>query len=899
MNRVKGPYLIYFILLLQLTLIRANATAQVRIVQTINSNWKFHKGDIHLDTTSPEYSNTQVVNLPHSWNKEDVSDETPGYYRGIGWYSKKIFVPDEWKTKEIYLQFKAVNQVAEVYVNGKKAGSHTGGYTAFNVNITRLLEFGPGAQNQISIKADNTHNENIPPLSADFTFFGGIYRDIQLSALDKVHFNMMDHASSGVFISTPMVSAEKAQVKIKGTMANTTGSAQKVLIINAIRDQNGTLIKENKTRLTVSALTSFEHHFSDITNPKLWSPEHPNLYTVTSIIQDMRSGRILDEIIQPLAFRWFKFEPDKGFYLNGRPLKLVGASRHQDFKNMANAVPASVQIRDVELLKEMGGNFLRIAHYPQDEAILNACDRLGILTSVEIPIVNTITETEEFRQNCLKMQREMIRQNFNHPSVIIWAYMNEVLLRPRFLDDSVRKEVYFKNVAALAREIEDLTRSEDPQRYTMIPNHGNFNLYHRVGLTTIPMLVGWNLYQGWYSGKLTEFSRFLDMHHRMLPDKPLLVTEYGSDADIRIHSDSPERFDKSVEYTRLYHEAYLKAMLEKPFVAAAIAWNLSDFNSEERRETDPHINNKGLLTIDRKPKDAYYFYQANLLSRPFIKIGSSDKAVRSGLAGPGNILTQDFTIYSNQPAVTLRVNGIDAGEKQVKGGMVQYRVECQQGLNTIEAYATKDGRIYNDQYTFKASLIPQDLKSNEIPFQAINISLGDKRKVYDEKTQQVWLPEQEYRVGSWGYKGGSVYKMPDTSRQSFGSIKDILGTDIDPVYQTQRLGIQEFNLDVPDGSYEVTLHFAELFSEKQQETLAYNLGKGPAAKELFESRSFDVQLNGITVLSALGNESYLLPEQACVFKMQAITTRNTGIRLKFIPRQGEAILNGIQVRRKL
>ncbi|WP_256011239.1 glycoside hydrolase family 2 TIM barrel-domain containing protein [Desertivirga xinjiangensis] len=899
MNRVKGPYLIYFILLLQLTLIRTKGAAQGRIVQTINSNWEFQRGDIRFDTVKPLDANRQAVNLPHSWNKEDVNDEIPGYYRGIGWYSKKIFIPEEWKTKELYLQFKAVNQFAEVYVNGKKAGSHTGGYTAFNVNITPFLDFGPEAQNEISIKADNSHDENIPPLSADFTFFGGIYRDVQLSALNKIHFNMMDHASSGVFIHTPMVSAEKAQVRIRGTMTNATGKIQKLLIINTIRDQQGTLLSEKKTTLRAAAFSRFEHHFSDIVNPKLWSPEHPNLYTVTSVIQDISSGEILDQIIQPLAFRWFKFDPDKGFFLNGRPLKLVGASRHQDFKNMANAVPAGVQVRDVELLKEMGGNFLRIAHYPQDEAVLNACDRLGILTSVEIPIVNTITESEEFRRNCLEMQTEMIRQNFNHPSVIIWAYMNEVLLRPRFLNDSLRKETYFKSVAALAREIEKLTRSEDPQRYTMIPNHGNFNLYHRVGLTTIPMLVGWNLYQGWYSGKLTEFSRFLDMHHKVLPDKPLLVTEYGSDADIRIHSDSPERFDKSVEYTRLYHEAYLKAMLERPFVAAAIAWNLSDFNSEERRETDPHINNKGLLTIGRKPKDAYYFYQANLLDRPFIKIGSSDKPVRSGIAGRENTLTQDFIVYSNQPFVALRVNGVNAGEKQVKGGMVQYRIECKQGLNSLEAYAPAEGRVYRDQYVFNASLVPQNLKSHEIPFQEINISLGDKRKFYDEQTQQVWLPEQEYRSGSWGYKGGRIYKMPDTSRQSFGSTKDILGTDIDPVYQTQRVGIKEFTLDVPDGSYEVTLHLAELHSGKQQEALAYNLGKEPAGKELFERRSFDVQLNGTTVLSTLGNNNYLLPEQACAFKIQAIVNKNEGIHLNFIPRQGEAILNGIQVKRKL
>jgi beta-galactosidase len=546
----------------------------------------------------------------------------------------------------------------------------------------------------------------------------------------------------------------------------------------------------------------------------------------------------------------------------------------------------------------MGGNFLRIAHYPQDPAVLEACDRLGILTSVETPIVSRITETEEFSRNALQMHLEMIRQNYNHPSLVMWTYMNEVLLIPRHERGSEKQETYFKAIAKLAQELEDLTRKEDPYRYTMIPNHGAWDLYNRVGITKIPKLVGWNLYLGWYDGTLEDFGKFLDKHHKELPDKPLLITEYGSDADNRLHSFNPVKFDKTIEFTNNFHQVYLKDMMDRPFVAAAMIWNLAEFSSEQRAETTPHINAKGVLTQDRKPKDGYRFYQANLLTAPYIQIGSKEWNVRTGFAAIENdpVCNQPVLVFSNQKKVTLKLNGKEVGTVETAQGVARFNVPFVNGLNRLLATATSNGTEVTDQADINFLMLSQNLKSQLLPFNEMNISLGDKRFFYDEKTAQTWIPEQEYKQGSWGYVGGNIYSMKGNTRLSYGSTKDILGTDLDPVYQTQRSGIEQFKFDVPDGEYEITLHFAELLSPKKGDDLAYNLGFGPPPEE-FKERSFNVSVNGKEVLSGINNSEYLQPVHAAASKFRVSAFNNSGITIDFKAFKGETILNGIQVKK--
>jgi beta-galactosidase len=873
------------------------AHAQERISKTINSNWLFMKGD----TLSNEVNKWTKVSIPHTWNADDVMDDESGYYRGEGWYKKTIYLPRDWKEKEIYIYFEGAAQVAEVFVNGKQVGKHTGSYTAFSFPINKYLNYSEAGNtaNELMVKVNNSHDENIPPLSGDYTFFGGIYRDVYLVALNEIHFDADNDASKGIFITTPVVTDNIAEVSIKGAFENTGRQEKKLTVTHTIFDADGNRVKELRKNFKAKPgeKVSFQQDMKDIKGQQLWSVENPYLYRVVSTISDAGTNIVLDEISNPLGFRYFKFDAEKGFFLNGKHVKLVGASRHQDFKGLGNALPDAMHVRDVELLKEMGGNFLRIAHYPQDPAILEACDRLGILASVETPSGNHITESEAFAENSLAIQREMIRQNFNHPSLIIWAYMNEVLLRPPYEKGSPQQEAYFTNVTKLAQRMEVLTRKEDAGRYTMIPNHGSFELYNRVQLTKIPMLVGWNLYLGWYSRSFEGFGDFLDKHRKELPDKPLLVSEYGADADSRLHDFNPVRFDKTVEYATIYHQEYLKAMMDRPFVAAAMIWNLAEFSSEQRGETTPHINAKGILTQDRKVKDAYLFYQANLLSMPFIQIGSKEWNIRTGFAASENTLVceQPVTVFSNQKEVSLKLNGKLLGSSPTRQGIAQFSVPFINGLNRITAFTIVDGIEVIDQVNIHFRLLSQNLKSNVLPFNEMNISLGDKRFFYDENSAQVWIPEQEYRPGSWGYVGGKPFTMKNTSRHSYGSDKDILGTNLDPVFATQRMEIRQFKMDVPNGDYEITLHFAELISPVQKEALAYNLGNEKAAEGDFEERAFDVAINNQKVLSGLSNLEDLQPERAVSFKFSISVNNNKGITIDFNPLMAETILNGIQI----
>jgi beta-galactosidase len=887
-----------------------NATATVnlpgnaeRIVQSINTNWQFHKGDInglpHQNDTSTRW---EEISLPHSWNTTDVLDDEPGYYRGTGWYKKTIYIPAGWKNKDVYIYFEGASQVADVFVNGQKVGTHIGGYNFFSFPIYKYLKYDANnvSANEIVVRVDNRHNEDIPPLSADFTFFGGIYRDVYLIAANAVHFDMDNNASTGVFITTPSVTAANAEVNVKGAFINSSGIKRNLLITTNIIDKSGKVIatKQTQSKANAGEKVSFSQVINDIKNPSLWSPEDPYLYTVTTTIADSKTKVEEDLVSNSLGFRWFEFDAEKGFFLNGKHYKLIGASRHQDFKDMANALPDAMHVRDVQLLKDMGANFLRVAHYPQDPAVLQACDRLGLLASVEIPIVNQVTESEAFNTNCKNMQVEMIRQSYNHPSVIMWAYMNEVLLRLPYQNNSPEREKYLKSVASLAQQLEDITRNEDPYRYTMIPNNGNFDLYHKAGLTLIPKIVGWNVYQGWYSGDLGGFARFIDRHHKELPNKPLLITEYGADADPRLHSLQPVRFDKSNEYAMIYHKTYLQAMMERPFVMGGAIWNLADFNSETRAEAMPHINNKGILTIDREAKDSYLFYKSHLTQKPFVAIGSQRWKLRAGIAEAKDKLycTQPVEIYTNQKSITLKLNGKVLGTSNAEFGTALFNVPFVNGINKLEALAQGNNEV-NDNIEIDYQLVPYNLKSTALPFTEINVSLGDKRIFVDDKLHQVWLPEKEYTQGSWGYIGGETFVLKGNNRLSYGSDKNILGTAYDPIYETQRVGIQQFKLDVPDGKYEVTLHFAELLSNKKTEEFIYNLGNTSTTKEAAANRSFSVNINNVSALENLSNANYLEPDKAYASKVIITVLNGEGITIDFTPQQGFTILNGLQVRK--
>lgn len=873
--------------------------AQSRIKYSLNESWEFTKGD--FSDGEPIASNSkswEKVDLPHSWNKFDVMDEEPGYYRGVAWYKRSIRIPEEYSGKQLTIFFEGANQEVELFVNGKSVGKHIGGYTRFSFDITDFMT--TGTENDFLIKVDNSFNRDIPPLTADFTFFGGIYRDVYLIVTSKEHISTTYYGSSGVFISTPEVTEKKASITIKTLLNNLSSLDRKVRVEQEIRSPQKELVKQSSIFVKLKSKSEnveYTQHL-EVIQPELWSPNSPNLYSVYTRIFDSRTNELLDELHQPLGFRWYSFSVDKGFEINGKPLKLIGTNRHQCFEEMGNALPDEIHVRDVKLLKAMGGNFLRISHYPQDPTVIQMCDKLGIICSVEVPIINEITESGQFNTNSLNMAREMVFQDYNHPSVLVWSYMNEVLLRPPFKDDSARHEQYLKWVNALAQDIEKQIREDDPHRYTIIPFHGNFNSYHGAGLTQIPMLIGWNLYPGWYSGVFSGFGAYLDRAHEVLPNTPMLITEYGADVDPRLHSFEPERFDYTQEYANLYHESYYKAIQARKFVVGATIWNLNDFHSETRVNAVPHVNNKGITTLSRELKDTYLQYQAALLEQPIVNIGGQIWKIRGGNEDENGVCLQPVKVYSNLEKIEMLLNGTSLGVQNVKDNIANFEIPFINGGNVLEAVGiSSKGAKVRDLQKIDFRMIPKNLKDSVFKFEEINVMLGSKRFFEDKIFSSVWLPEKEYTPGSWGYVGGEAYTKKTRHGQMPASEVDVFGTTKDPIFQTMRVGLESFRLDVPDGEYSVELYLAELQSESGGQSLIYNLGDD-ALKEDFDGRVFNVLINDVLLLKELNLSEEFGDYQAVIKKFDITAENNEGIVVKLDAIKGEPMLNAIRIYRK-
>ncbi len=857
-----------------------------RTLININTGWKFSKGQ-----SAEAVSKWDNINLPHTWNINDVMDDIPGYYRGQGLYKRRMFIDAENKGQQLYLVFEGANQIAEIFINGKKAGRHIGGYAAFYVPITSLVRY--GEQNELMVKVDNSHDQHIPPLSADFTFYGGIYRDAWLLKTNAIHFSSKEN-TKGIYISTPVVEEKKAVVHIKSIIDNDAVFSKRFKVVQTIRNKKGDIVGAASQKAVINpSETITDEQDIIILDPILWRPEFPYLYQLVTELRDEVTGSLLDKIQQPIGLRSFYFDADKGFVLNGKPYKLVGTSRHQDFKGMGNALPDKLAIQDIKLIKKMGGNFLRIAHYPQDPSILDACDSMGILTSVEIPVVNEITPSEQFYANCLSMQSEMIRQNYNHPSVIIWCYMNEVLLRPHYNNDKEKQQDYFKEINRLAKALDSITRKEDPARYTMMAHHGDYNKYKEVGLIDISMIVGWNLYAGWYGARITEFPNFLDSFHARHPEKILVVSEYGADADPRIRSSSPVRFDKSVEYTTKFHQYYISEMIKRPFVAAAMIWNLADFNSETRAETMPHINNKGLLEWDRTPKDPYYLYQAVLSKQPVLQVLGPKNITVIADSNNAFISTRIVQVATNLLQTELWLNGQSLGKQQAINGLCEWEVPYTNGRNVLLVKGLYNNKWINHRITTNCIIQPLYFTTTAA-FQNINILLGGNRYFTDNE-QQAWIPDQRYRSGSWGSIGGKVFKIPNNGRLPYGTDKNITGTDNDPIYQTQQLGIQQYKFDVLPGNYELTLHFAELLGGAVKE-LPYNLND-PERIEPKGKRIFNVYVNKKLFLDNFDITAQYGTAAAVVQKTNITVIDGTGIEIVFEAIEGEAVLNALQLKK--
>lgn len=867
--------------------------ANQEVNYSINEAWKFSKEN-NPDSYKMDFSdaNWSTITIPHTWNNEDAMDETPGFYRGACWYRRSVFIGNEAKDKIAILNFDGANQVVELYVNEVLVGKHIGGYTAFNFDITKNIQ--PGKSNLIAIKVDNSYNQNIPPLTADFTFFGGINRPISLRFVAPIHISTADFASSGIYVKTSQVSDKEAMVSVKTIVKNELSENSKILIIQKYINPKGEIVKIAKSKLTLKSGESktFESSAIQIANPDLWSPEAPKLYKIVTLIVD-KNNQLLQEMETLFGLRWFEFTADNGFYLNGKPLKLIGVSRHEVYSEIGNALRDEFHIQDIKLIKEMGGNFLRIAHYPQDQNILDWCDKLGIVTMIEIPIVNAITENNTFLDNSLHMAEEMVKQNYNHPSLVIWAYMNEVMLRPPFKKDPERHALYCKELNRQANELEKLIRNLDSSRPTLITCHGSMAAYQEAGLFEIPKIVGLNLYQGWYSGTFSGFDNYLDEFHKQYPKTPVIVTEYGADVDSRLHSFLPERFDYTQEYGNLFHEHYLKTILDRKFISGAAIWNLNDFFSEGRAASVPHVNNKGITGLNREKKDTYLLYQANFLKKPFVAFGSNSWYNRAGQETQPGSCIQNVSIYSNLPKIEVTSNSKNLGEYKTENGVVVVPIPFSNGINVISATAKNGIDEVTDFYKTNFQVIPNQIQ--DASFESLNVMLGSNRYYEDKSASICWIPEQTYVKGSWGFIGGKPFKTNTRFGKLPASELDILNTTQDPIFQTQRNAIEEFKADVANGIYEVYFYWAHLIPKVQKEALAYNLGN-TTSYENADNYVFDVVVNGNTLLKDFDIPNQIGTERAVIKNTSVSVNDGKGISIKFNPGKGGATyLNAIRI----
>lgn len=873
-------------LLLTSALLLASA-ADARIRYTIDEGWTFHRGDLR---TAAE--GWQPVTIPHTWNAEDCADDTPGYWRGACWYRRNLHLDASLTGRRIYLRFEAVNSRVDLYVNGCSAGSHTGGYTACAFDITELLRAG---DNLLEVRADNSHDPDTPPLSADFTFFGGIYRSVNLIATDPVHVSPTHYASPGVYLTTPTVDDHRAVVSIRTMLTNATERSCRTTVVHRIFSPSGQCVATVRKRavLPAGAENRCVEAAAEIPDPLRWDIEHPHLYRVLTSVTD-EEGHTTDEVENPLGIRTFDFDAEHGFRLNGRPVKLIGASRHQDYAGLGNALPRAMHLRDLELLCRMGGNFLRVAHYPQDEALMAGCDRKGIVASVEIPIVNAVTPGEAFADCCERMMTEMILQNYNHPSICIWAYMNEVLLRPPYeREDGEAKRAYLQSVREVAVRCDSTARRLDPQRATMLPCHANLKLYDEAGITALPDILGVNLYTGWYAGRFGDFEQQLDRLRRAYPDKSLIVSEYGADADVRIRSSASERFDFSIDYAMRFHEHYLPQILARPFLAGAAVWNLCDFYAEPRGDALPHVNGKGLCTIDRRPKDPYHYYRAMLLGSPVVHICGSERTFRAAAETAPGCAEERVRIYTNAPEVELLLNGRSLGTSVVKNCAAAFDVPFRDGTNRLEAVVRNGREELRDAVTIRYRLIP-DRPDGETSFTELNVLLGTARSFDDPDTQTAWIPEKPYTAGSWGYVGGEAFRPKTTRGTQPASNLDIAGTRLDPLFQTQRRGIEAFRADVPDGVYEVELYFAELATDTPAANAVYQLGNAVVGENRVRRR-FDVALNGRTVTTALDVAAEAGRCRPMVRRYRVAASGRSGIAVQFTPVEAETMLSAVRI----
>lgn len=851
-----------------------------REIQSLNDQWKFLKGDCKMaETKAFDDSKWEIINIPHTWNTDAYIMRD--YYQGKGWYRRPFVLPDRWQGKKVFLKFDAASKAASVYINGEKVGEHAGGYSAFSFDVTSYLR--TGDINILAVCVDNDRPD-IPPISADFTFFGGIYRDVWLIALPKQHFDMENLASEGVFVSTPLVSAEQGIVSLTGKIKNDATQKVSLELNHALYLPNGTLLQSWKSIVKING--NEEHTFKTqskpVFQPQLWTPETPCLYRIETTLKDHKTKLILDRHTAYTGFRWYRFDAENGFYLNGKPYKLHGICRHQDQKPIGVAMSDEMHRRDFKLMKEMGANFIRISHYPQDDALLEMCDKLGMLVWEEIPIVDLVPNTPHYAENCERNLREMIRQHYNHTSVILWGYMNEVLLGVERSKGEKRQQM-LKRIETLAKHLEKVLKEEDATRLSTMAFHGS-DYYNQTTLNETTNVIGWNIYQGWYGGTLKGFDRYIEKQHKEHPTHPMIISEYGAGSDHRLHSLMPRVFDFSIEYQQQFNEHYQSVIENTPYICGGTHWNFIDFSSARRDESMPRINNKGLVYANRIPKDIYYYFKAAWRKDiPVIYIASRDWSQRTGIV-ENQSFNMSIKVYSNLKEVELFMNGTSLGKKKVKNSSATFDVPFTQGNHFFRANGHYQGKEVEDGMNIAFQAIPFRLTDDYLLHQELAINVGSNCFFTSEESNLTWIPDQPYKEGAWGYIGG---KRTDTH-------SEVINTTDGPLFQCMCKQIEAYRFDVAQGTYEIELLFADIFKERQSSL--YSLGKKD--ESVNQDNAFAISINGKIIEEEFIPSAYGGHFNA-IRRKYIVDCNSDHLDVRFQTLRGDTFLNGIKLRKLL
>ena len=575
--------------------------------------------------------NKAPVELPHTWNAKDGQDGGNDYYRGTLVYDNHFEKPKFTEEKErVYLQFHGVNASANIILNGESVCRHDGGYSTFRVDVTDKLK----EDNSIVIEVDNSVNDRVYPQKADFTFYGGIYRDIELLIVKKEHFDLDYYGGPGIKYTTT-VTGKDAEVNVV-TYVNEEAKKAGAKVVVELLDDRGNVIAD------AEGLDVMLH----ITNVHLWDGlEDPYLYQIKATL--VKNGTEVDEISCNCGVRTFEFSPKDGFHLNGRPYPLHGVSRHQDYRGIGNAIGKEQHDKDMELIREVGANTIRLAHYQHDQYFYDLCDKVGMIVWAEIPYISE--HLANGNENTISQMKELIIQNYNHPSIVVWGVSNEITI-------SGRK--YKKQMLENHHVLNDLCHKMDPTRLTTLACYAVCHPFHPV--SKITDLVGWNLYLGWYVPFLWLNDLWISFYHFVYPERCLCYSEYGAEGMPNLHSKKPKRGDNSEEYHSKNHEYMLECFKRHPYMWAHYYWNMFDFAADARNQGgEPGMNHKGLMTFDRKTKkDAFYLYKAYWNKKDkFVYLAGKRYEFRSAPK-------QTITVYSNLDEVSLYHNGKLVGTKK-------------------------------------------------------------------------------------------------------------------------------------------------------------------------------------------------------------------------------------------